>query len=136
MRKRCKTGIPGSDVNTAARLQAAQSCARRRLEGEKQPDLHQGRFFIVMRFKPSPTKTLRSHSGLRVPRGDVVTLPCVLAAADRSPCRTKTAACATPLLAPAQSPRPPPDDPSGGTSPDLKAGHDTSLKETNHFVSR
>lgn len=65
----------------------------------------------------------------------VVTLPCVLAAADRPPCRTKTAACAMPLPATAQSPRPPPDDPSGGTSPDLKAGHDTLLKETNRFVS-
>lgn len=68
MRKRCKTGIPGSDVNTAA-----QSCARRRLEGEKQPDLHQGRFFIVMCFKPHQQKlsALILDSGYRAARGDV-----------------------------------------------------------------
>lgn len=135
MRKRCKTGIPGSDVNTAARLQAVQSCARRRLEDESSQIYIRGGFSLLcvsnLTNKNSPLSFWTQGTARRV-----VTLPCVLAAADRPPCRTKTAACATPLPAPAQSPRPPPDDPSGGTSPDLKAGHDTSLKETNHFVSR
>lgn len=52
-------------------------------------------------------------------------LPCAPAADDRPPCRTRPAACARPPPAPTQSPRSPPDAPSGGTSPDLKTGGTT-----------
>lgn len=73
MRKRCKTGIPGSDVNAAARLQAAQSCARRRLEGESSQIYIRGGFSFLCVSNPHQQKlsALILDSGHRAARGDV-----------------------------------------------------------------
>lgn len=58
-----------------------------------------------------------------------VVLPCVPAPADCQPCCTRTAVCATPLMATRQSLRSLPDVPLGETIPDLEIGNDNNVKD-------